>query len=150
MSETPQTFQQTTLDRSADAPVRDGGAADAHALARRIAELADDVRAKDIAILKVADAVGYADYFVLVTGNTDRQVKAVHDAVLKSIKDDDRIVPKRVEGLSEATWILMDYLDVVLHVFTPDARDFYRLDRLYGDVPREDYVSAAAPDAASE
>lgn len=144
MTETPESFQQTTLDRDAAAPVREGGSTDPHALARAIAEIADDIRAVDIAILNVADAVGYADYFVVVTGNTDRQVKAVHDAVLKDLKDDHRVIPKRVEGVTESTWILMDYLDVVLHVFTPDARDFYRLDRLYGDVPREDYVSPAA------
>ncbi|MBJ7471099.1 MAG: ribosome silencing factor [Solirubrobacteraceae bacterium] len=142
MTETPETLQQTTLNRdAAETPVREGGGGDPRALALAIAEIADDIRAKDITLLNVADAVGYADYFVVVTGNTDRQVKAVHDAVLKGIKDDLRVIPKRVEGVTEATWILMDYLDVVLHVFTPDARDFYRLDRLYGDVPRESYES---------
>ena len=147
MTETPETLQQTTLDRTAEAPVREGGGdGDPRALALAIAEIADDIRAKDITLLKVADAVGYADYFVVCTGNTDRQVKAVHDAVLKEIKDDHRLIPKRVEGVTEATWILMDYLDVVLHVFTPDARDFYRLDRLYGDVPRETYVSPKQQD----
>ncbi len=142
MTETPETLQQTTLDRTTDAPVREGGGGDPRALALLIAEIADDIRATDIALLNVADAVGYADYFVVCTGNTERQVKAVHDAVLKRVKDDERLIPKRVEGVTEATWILMDYLDVVLHVFTPDARDFYRLDRLYGDVPRETYTSA--------
>lgn len=134
----PQSLQQSTLDRSSE-PVREGGVADPRALALRIAKVADDMKAADIVLLNVADAVGYADWFVLATGNTDRQTKAIHDAVLKEIKDEDRVIPKRTEGVTEATWILMDYLDVVLHVFTPDARDFYRLDRLYGDVPREAY-----------
>ncbi len=135
----PQSLQQSTLERSAE-PVREGGGVDdPRALALQIAKIADDLKAQDIVILSVADAVGYADYFVLATGNTDRQTKAIHDNVLKTIKDDERIIPKRVEGVTEATWILMDYLDVVLHVFTPDARDFYRLDRLYGDVPRESF-----------
>lgn len=134
----PQSLQQSTLDRE-NAPVREGGVDDPRALAVRIAEIADGLKAQDIVLLHVADAVGYADWFVLATGNTDRQTKAIHDAVLKEIKDVDRVIPKRVEGVTEATWILMDYLDVVLHVFTPDARDFYRLDRLYGDVPRESY-----------
>lgn len=139
----PQSLQQSTLDRSQE-PVREGGGGDARALALRIAELADDLKAQDILLLNVADAVGYADYFVLATGNTDRQTKAIHDTVLKGIKDEERIIPKRVEGVTEATWILMDYLDVVLHVFTPDAREFYRLERLYGDVPREPFTSTPA------
>ncbi|MFT4036107.1 MAG: ribosome silencing factor [Patulibacter sp.] len=135
----PQSLQQSTLERHAQ-PVREGGAVDdPRALARRIAQVADNLKAHDIVLLNVADAVGYADWFVLATGNTDRQTKAIHDAVLKALKDEQRVVPKRVEGVTEATWILMDYLDVVLHIFTPDARDFYRLDRLYGDVPRETY-----------
>jgi ribosome-associated protein len=135
----PQSLQQSTLERSAE-PVRTGGGVDdPRALALRIAQVADDLKAQDITLLNVANAVGYADWFVIATGNTDRQTKAIHDSVLKAIKDDLRIVPKRVEGVTEATWILMDYLDVVLHVFTPDARDFYRLERLYGDVPRESF-----------
>jgi ribosome-associated protein len=136
---TEPSLQQTTLDRQ-NQPVREGGGVDdPHALAARIARIADDLKAQDIVLLNVADAVGYADWFVLATGNTDRQTKAIHDAVLKEIKDEERVIPKRTEGVTEATWILMDYLDVVLHIFTPDARDFYRLDRLYGDVPRETY-----------
>lgn len=138
---TEPSLQQSTLDRQ-NQPVREGGGVeDPHALALRIARIADDLKAQDIVLLNVADAVGYADWFVLVTGNTDRQTKAVHDAVLKEIKDDERLIPKRVEGVTEATWILMDYLDVVVHIFTPDARDFYRLDRLYGDVPRETFAT---------
>lgn len=139
----PQSLQQSTLSREQQ-PVREGGGGDGRALALRIAGLADDLKAQDIVLLNVADAVGYADYFVLATGNTDRQTKAIHDAVLKGIKDEERVIPKRVEGVTEATWILMDYLDVVLHIFTPDAREFYRLDRLYGDVPSERFGGDAA------
>lgn len=144
MTESPETLQQTTLDRGGEQPVRQGSGADGRALALAIAKIADDIKAKDIVLINVADAVGYADYFVVCTGNTERQVKAVHDAVLKTIKDDHRIIPKRAEGVTESRWILLDYLDVVLHVFTPEARDFYRLDRLYGDVPSEPYGSEPA------
>jgi ribosome-associated protein len=141
MTESSESLQETILDREAGAakPLREGSGADGRTLALKIAKVADDMKAQDIVLINVADAVGYADYFVVVTGNTDRQVKAVHDAVLKEVKDDLRIIPKRAEGVTEARWILLDYLDVVLHVFTPDARDFYRLDRLYGDVPSESY-----------
>ncbi|MDO9355924.1 MAG: ribosome silencing factor [Solirubrobacteraceae bacterium] len=136
-----ESLQETTLDREAGAstPLREGSGEDARALALLIAKTADDMKAHDIVLIHVANAVGYADYFVVCNGNTDRQVKAIHDAVLKTVKDERRVIPKRVEGVSESRWILLDYLDVVLHVFTPDARDFYRLDRLYGDVPSEPY-----------
>lgn len=137
MTEGIDELQETTLRRASREPLGEAGGRDGHELALAIAKLADDVKAQDIVLLQVGDAVGYADWFVVCTGNTDRQVKAVHDSVMQGIKDDERIVPKRVEGVTEARWILMDYVDVVLHVFTPDARDFYRLDRLYGDVPRE-------------
>lgn len=141
MTEGIDELQETTLRREAREPLREAGGRDGRALALAIAKLADDVKAQDIVLLEVGDAVGYTDWFVLCTGNTDRQTKAIHDTVLQGIKDDERIVPKRVEGVTEARWILMDYVDVVLHVFTPEARDFYRLDRLYGDVPREPFAS---------
>ena len=117
------------------------GVGDGRALVELIAKIADDRRARDIVILKVGDAVGYADWFVLCTGGTDRQTKAIHDSIVKEVKDELRAVPKRVEGLPEATWVLVDYLDVVVHIFTPESREFYRLDRLYGDVERREYES---------
>ena len=69
-------------------------------------------------------------------GNTDRQAKAIHDAIHKALKDDHGLLPRRVEGAAEGRWILMDYLDVVVHVFTPDAREFYRLEQLWGEAPK--------------
>jgi ribosome-associated protein len=83
--------------------------------------------------------LGYTDYFVICAGNTDRQTKAIHDRIHEGLKKEHGILPRRVEGLSEARWILMDYLDVVVHVFTPETRDFYRLESLWGDVPRREY-----------
>ncbi len=132
-------LQETTLRRETRKPLGEAGGQNGRELALLIAKLADDVKASDIVLLDVGDAVGYADYFVVCTGNTDRQVKAIHDTVLQGVKDELRIVPKRAEGVAEASWILLDFVDVVLHAFTPDARDFYRLDRLYGDVPREEF-----------
>jgi ribosome-associated protein len=83
----------------------------------------------------VRDAVGYTDYFLICSGNTERQVKAIHDGIHQGLKDDHGMLPRRVEGLTESRWVLMDYLDVVVHVFTPEARDFYRLEQLWGEVP---------------
>jgi ribosome-associated protein len=77
----------------------------------------------------------YTDYFVLCTGQNPRQTKAIYDEVHVQLKRSDRLVPQRVAGVAEARWIVVDYLDVVLHVFTPEAREFYRLEELWGDVP---------------
>jgi ribosome-associated protein len=105
-------------------------------LADLIAGHAADVKALDLVELDLRDVLGYTDYFVICTGNTDRQTKAIHDRIHERLKKDHGILPRRVEGLSEARWILMDYLDVVVHVFTPDAREFYRLEQLWGEAPK--------------
>ncbi len=86
----------------------------------------------------------YTDYFVVATGNNPRQTKAIWDEVHAVMKRDEQILPRSVAGEAEATWIVADYLDVVLHVFTPEARDFYRLDDLWGDVPHEAVEAASA------
>ncbi|HVL97436.1 MAG TPA: ribosome silencing factor [Solirubrobacteraceae bacterium] len=105
-------------------------------LVAAIAAYASDKKAIDLVELDVAEILGYADYFVVCSGNTDRQTKAIHDGILEGMKKEHGIVPRRVEGLPEARWILMDYLDVVVHVFTPDAREFYRLEQLWGEAPK--------------
>ena len=108
-------------------------------LATTIAAHAADRKAIDIVALDLRAVAGYTDFFVICSGNTDRQTKAIHDAIHKGLKDEHGLLPRRVEGASEARWILMDYLDVVVHVFTPDTRDFYRLEALWGEVPRRDF-----------
>ena len=104
-------------------------------LAETIAAQAADKKAIDVVELDVRGVVGYTDFFLVCSGNTSRQVKAIHDAIHQALKDDHGLLPRRVEGQTEATWILMDYLDVVVHIFTPEARDFYRLEQLWGEVP---------------
>jgi ribosome-associated protein len=79
--------------------------------------------------------VSYTDYFVVATGQNPRQTKAIFDEIRETLKREERLIPRHVSGDRDATWILADYLDVVLHVFTPEARAFYRLDELWGDVP---------------
>ncbi|HYI79322.1 MAG TPA: ribosome silencing factor [Thermoleophilaceae bacterium] len=105
-------------------------------LANRIAEIASDRKAIDIRVIDVRGLVSYTDYLVVCSGNTERQTSAIRDAIHKELKDDNGLMPRRAEGASEARWILLDYLDCVVHVFTPDARDFYRLDKLWGDAPQ--------------
>ena len=107
-------------------------------VARRIAGVALDKKARDVVVLDMRGVVTYTDFLVIATGNTERQTKAIEDAIHQDMKhgeDGPRRVPDRVEGATEARWILMDYLDVVVHVFTPAARDYYRLETLWGEVP---------------
>jgi ribosome-associated protein len=104
-------------------------------LARAVAGYAADKKAIDIVELDLRGVLEYTDFFVVCSGNTDRQAKAIHDAIHLGMKKDHGVLPRRVEGLSEARWVLMDYLDVVVHVFTPDTRAFYALERLWGEVP---------------
>jgi ribosome-associated protein len=105
------------------------------ALANRIAAIASDKKAADIRILDLRGIVGYTDYFVICSGNTERQAKAIHDAIHEALKKGHGLLPLRVEGDREARWILMDYLDCVVHIFTPAARAFYRLEQLWGEAP---------------
>jgi len=115
-------------------------------LASTIAAYADEKKAIDIVALDLRGVVGYTDFFVICSGNTERQCKAIHDGIQIGMKQDHGILPRRVEGLREAGWVLMDYLDVVVHVFTPEVRGFYRLERLWGEVPA---VRVGAPAAAA-
>jgi ribosome-associated protein len=112
-----------------------GGALSPERLAEEVAALAADRKAADIVELDLRGIIGYADYFVVCSGNTERQTKAIHDAIYEGMKHEHGVVPRRVEGLPEARWILMDYLDVVVHVFTPELRRYYRLEQLWGEAP---------------
>ena len=105
--------------------------------ARRIAGLAHEKLARDVLILDMRPVCIYTDFFVIATGQNPRQTRAIYDEVHERLKGDHRLLPQSVDGQSEGTWIVADYLDVVLHVFTPDARAFYRLEDLWGDVPSE-------------
>jgi ribosome-associated protein len=110
----------------------DGGS---ERLARRIAEIADAKGATDVVALDVRALVGYTDFLVICTARNERQAKAIHDEVHLKLKQEGRL-PARVEGEREAEWVLADYLDCVLHVFTPQTRERYRLEVLWGEAPR--------------
>ncbi|MGH3091260.1 MAG: ribosome silencing factor, partial [Gaiellaceae bacterium] len=103
--------------------------------ARRIAELAQEKLAADVVILDMRPVCSYTDFFVICTGQNPRQTKAIYDEVHKQLKRSDRLLPQSVAGVGESRWIVADYLDVVLHVFTPEAREYYRLEELWDDVP---------------
>ena len=110
-------------------------AVEARVLADRIAAIAADRKARDIRVVDLRGIVSYTDFFVICSGNTERQTKAIHDAVYESLKHEDGLLPRRSEGEREARWILLDYLDCVVHIFTPEAREYYRLEQLWGDAP---------------
>ena len=118
-------------------------------LALLTAAYAADKKALDLLVLDLRGVAGYTDFFVVCSGGTDRQTKAIHDGIHFGMKKDHGLLPRRVEGLTEARWILMDYLDVVVHIFTPQTRDFYRLEQLWGDVPRLDVSGLEAPSGAA-
>jgi ribosome-associated protein len=100
-----------------------------------IAEQAAEKKAIDVVELDLREVLGYTDYFLVCSGNTSRQAKAIQDGILEGLKREHELVPRRVEGSAEGGWILLDYLDVVVHIFTPQTREFYRLEQLWGEAP---------------
>jgi ribosome-associated protein len=115
---------------------------DSAALAERVAEIASDKKAIDIRVIDLRGIVSYTDFFVICSGNTERQAKAIHDGIYEELKKSgeidatrERLLPRRTEGDREARWILMDYWDVIVHIFTPEAREYYRLEHLWGEAP---------------
>ncbi len=117
-------------------------------LAELIAAQAADRKAIDVVELDLRSVLAYTDYFVVCSGNTERQTKAIHDAILLGLKRNYSLLPQRVEGLARGRWILMDYLDVVVHIFTPDTRDFYRLEQLWGEAPARTLQAVPAVEMA--
>jgi len=105
------------------------------AVAAITAELASDRKALDIVSLDLRGMAGFADYFVICTGRTDRQTRAIHDGIHYGLKTEHGLLPRQAEGVTEGRWILLDYLDVVVHIFTPETREFYRLEQLWGEAP---------------
>jgi ribosome-associated protein len=107
----------------------------AEALARRIAGVADSKQGLDIVALDVRGLVSYTDFLVICSARNERQAKGIHDAVREELKAEG-LLPARVEGEVEARWLVMDYLDCVLHVFTTETREHYRLEQLWGEAAR--------------
>ncbi|MFZ6003824.1 MAG: ribosome silencing factor [Actinomycetota bacterium] len=99
---------------------------------------------RDVVVLDVAEVLALCGWFVIASAANDRQVKAICDEVEQQVRQAGGPKPKRIEGLADRQWVLMDYGDVVVHVFQQDQRDFYDLDRLWADVPRVDWQDSAA------
>ena len=101
-------------------------------LAYKIADLALDKKAKQIVVIDLDGKTGIADFFVLMTGESDTQIKAIADYIVKELRGQEIKVYHK-EGYKSLRWVLLDYVDVVVHVFKQDTREFYGLERLWGD-----------------
>jgi ribosome-associated protein len=112
--------------------------------ARRTAALCREKLATDVTILDMRGVCDFTDFFVIATGRNPRQTKAIYDEVSGTLKKEQRLLPRSTAGVREADWIVADYLDVVLHLFTPETRGFYRLEELWSDVPSVELEAAAA------
>ena len=101
-------------------------------LARRIVELAEDKKASDIVLLDLRELTTLADYFVICSGWSERQLQAIADGILESLRD-ERVKPIGREGEPASHWILVDFGSVIVHVFTPPERDFYQLEKHWSE-----------------
>lgn len=101
-------------------------------LARRIVELAEDKKAADIVLLDLTGLTTLADYFVICSGGSERQIDAIADGIVETLRD-ERLRPIGREGVAASHWILLDYGAVIVHVFTPPERDYYQLERHWGE-----------------
>ena len=106
--------------------------------------VAADRKAEDIVVLDLREADGFTDYFVICTGQSTRQIKAIADAVDEALRR-DHVKPAHVEGYGHAEWVLLDYFDFVVHVFGKETRTFYGLERLWGSATPVDVSSVLAP-----
>ncbi len=107
------------------------------------ARAADDKLATDVVILDVGEVLGICDHFVVVSANNEPQVKAVVDAIEEAVRLELGQSPRAEEGKAARRWVLLDYGDVIVHVFHAEERAYYRLERLYGDVSRTEWATSS-------
>jgi len=117
-------------------------------LARRLAAVADSKKAEDVVVLDMRELVAYTDFLAICTARNERQARAIVDEVRVQVKRESGLLPGGVDGGGEAGWTILDYLDCVLHVFTPDARERYGLEDLWRDAPRLE-LDLDAPETSS-
>lgn len=105
---------------------------DSAALAQRVAELCLDLKATNVVSLRLTEVTDATDYFVIASGTSDTHVRAIAEHVRDELRTEG-VRAHHVEGLEQGRWVLLDYVDVVVHVFHPTLREFYQLERLWGD-----------------
>lgn len=106
--------------------------------ARLIAKAAGEKKGEDIVLLDMAGKPLLCDWFILITASSSRRIKAISDEIRKRLSS-EKVYPGKVEGMVTAGWVLLDYGDIVVHIFTESMREFYGLERLWSDTPRENY-----------
>jgi ribosome-associated protein len=109
-------------------------------LLHTVVKAADDKKAEDIRVLNMHGISLIADYFIICHGNSDKQVQAIAWEIKDKVEETGRLV-KRMEGYDEARWVLIDLGDIVVHVFHREERNYYKLERLWGDAPTENVLS---------
>lgn len=107
------------------------------------ARTAADKKAVEPKVLDVGNLISLTDYFVICAASNDRQIRTIVEEIEKSIKSSTGVRPRMIEGLSDATWVLMDYGDIVVHVMSEEARAFYAIERLWSDAQIVDWVEVA-------
>ena len=114
---------------------------------QRMVAALQEKKGMDIVLLDLRKVTDLLDYFLLCTGTSPQHVKALAEEVERELKRENER-PLHVEGLKERRWVLLDYVDIAVHIFGRDTREFYALERLWGDAPRTEFESSAAPDPA--
>ncbi len=124
--------------------ISEGPQLDSHRRAVTAARAAAEKKAEDTLVLDVGDIIGITEAFVITSGTNTRQVRTICEEIEEALKADGGTGPRSVEGLHDASWVLMDYGDLVVHVFLAETRDYYALERLWTDAPRIAWESARA------
>ena len=106
-------------------------------LAAQAVDAMADKRALDITVIDLREVSSMADFFVIATGESDLQVKAIANGIMDQIEEECGETPWKREGMDHLQWVVVDYVDVVAHIFLPEKRDHYRIDRLWGEADSE-------------
>lgn len=136
----PSNFSMNSLEKeitSARKARKRATSSPSHVLAAHAVDAMLDKKAHDVTVMDMREVSGVADYFVLGTGDSDIQIKAIADEIRERIKTECQERPWHTEGTGHHQWVLLDYVDVVAHIFDTERRSFYDLERLWGDAPRE-------------
>lgn len=121
----------------------EAGAKGSEGLARRLADLADSKAASEIVVLDMRGLVSYTDFLTICTARNERQARAIADEAKLRLKQEQKLLPAGSEAAEAAGWIVLDYLDCVLHVFTAEARQRYQLEDLWREAPKLDLAGGA-------
>lgn len=118
---------------------------DSKELALEIASAAEEKKAQDIVLLEVSDVSYLADYFVIITGFSRTQLKAIAESIEEKIEEKYNRIPTRTSGKREGDWVVQDYADVIVHTFLPEEREYYNLEAFWGHAERIEYSSVNRP-----